>query len=298
MIRKLGGYFQISFITIILVIILFLMNTQFSHAYKTYRNHDKNFEMTTLKNLKKQLENEQRMGDDHNLCLKSITFFERYYKIPKNLLYAITIAESGKQNAKYNTLLPWPWVLNINGTPHYLQSQEEMFSLLQTKIQSGMTNIDVGCGQVNWKHHQNHFKHPKHICNPYYNVAYSAYLLSKHYNQTRNWNKAIAYYHSQTRKIGYPYLHKVGTIWKKINHNLGALPSTIPNYAFQNSEILKWKTAKNNLFRVPNYQTKKNFEEDRNPGFYNRNRNKMLYNKTQRSKIGRDKAIFKFSPFE
>lgn len=145
-----------------------------------------------------------------------IRFFEDYYSLPNSLLYALTIVESGRKSRISGKYEPWPWTLNVEGTAYFFENSQNLKRFFVNTINTGVTNIDVGCGQINWVYHKHHFKHPTHIINPVYNIAYSAYLLRKHYDKTWSWDKAVSLYHSGTPKLGKAYLKKVRSVLRAI----------------------------------------------------------------------------------
>ena len=155
---------------------------------------------------------------EHNKCLRAIRYYERKYNIPKDLLYSISVIESGKWLKTYNDRFPWPWALNVEGKPYYFSSKEETLDFLAEKLSQGVNNIDVGCSQINLRHHGDNFNRLEQILNPNYNVAYAAYFLSRNYEETDNWNKAVAHYHSRNKALGNKYLNKVKEVWQSLTN--------------------------------------------------------------------------------
>ena len=156
---------------------------------------------------------------EHMRCIEAIGYYEKKYNLPKNLLYAISIVESGSKSDKHGVVLPWPWTLNISGSSYFYQSPEKALVLLRQAVNKN-SQVDVGCAQINWHHHGHHFKNnPQHIFNPVYNVAYAAHFLTNNYLETKQWSKAVAYYHSRSVERGAAYANKVMKIWNKINND-------------------------------------------------------------------------------
>ena len=48
---------------------------------------------------------------------------------------------------------------------------------------------------------------------PQTNATYAGQLLSRLQNTHRSWSRAIAFYHSATRKFALPYLRRVQQLW-------------------------------------------------------------------------------------
>ena len=73
----------------------------------------------------------------------------------------------------------------------------------------GRRSIDVGCMQVNLFHHPNAFPDLETAFDPGANAAYAARFLSSLYGISKNWNLAVAAYHSQTQERGEEYQRRV-----------------------------------------------------------------------------------------
>ncbi len=155
---------------------------------------------------------------DHNHCVSAISIYEKKYGLPRGLLQSIALVESGLWSKSKKKLLPHPWSLNINGKSYYFKTQAEALAFFKSSLARGIENIDVGCGQVNWRvHGKYHFKKPENALNPTYNIAYAAYFLSKNFAETRNWRGAIAMYHSRSKEKGEEYYAKVKNAWQTVN---------------------------------------------------------------------------------
>ena len=152
--------------------------------------------------------------NDHLYCTNAIRFYEKHYKLPKNLLHALAIVESGKWNESLRMTTPWPWAFNVEGKSYFFKNRQEASHFLQKILATGKKSIDIGCGQINWHHHGHNFKRPEQLLNPVYNIAYSAYFLARNYSETKDWKQAIARYHSKTEDKGTEYMKKVYSVWK------------------------------------------------------------------------------------
>lgn len=155
---------------------------------------------------------------DHLTCLRAIRFYEQKYNIPKNLLHAVTLVESGRWFKEIGIFLPHPWTLNVSGKPYYFSNKKEANAFLQKSINDGIKSIDVGCGQININFHGHFFEKIDNLLNPVYNIAYAAYFIFMNYAKTNNWYKAVALYHSSTPELGSNYLQKVIKTTKDIRN--------------------------------------------------------------------------------
>ena len=140
------------------------------------------------------------------------------HNIPPGLLSAISIIESGKKATGHEDLVAWPWVINVNGKPEYYKTKTDAVKSLNKHLEAGKLNIDVGCMQVNYRHHGAEFRSPTYMMDPRQNVDYAAKFLMELRRQHGSWTKAVGHYHSATLKHQTPYRHKVYKKWQKVRH--------------------------------------------------------------------------------
>lgn len=132
--------------------------------------------------------------------------------IPPNVIYAIAMHES---RLKYGDGVkrPYPWTININGNPPVplrFSSREEASSKLQSLIRSGITNVDVGAMQVNYKYHGHSVARPEHLLDPKTNLMVAAVILSEHMRRNNgDQARAVADYHNRSPVIGGTYAARV-----------------------------------------------------------------------------------------
>lgn len=150
------------------------------------------------------------------LCTKHFPEQERLNGIPTHLLAAIASVESGRWNEELNMALPWPWTINVEGKGYYFGSKAEAVSKVKALLKSGIRSIDVGCMQVNLKHHPNAFATLDQAFDPHYNVVYAAKFLRTNYEDMRSWTRAAAAYHSKAPKEGKKYLTQIENTWSTI----------------------------------------------------------------------------------
>lgn len=143
-------------------------------------------------------------------------FFARYehkFDLPDGILKAISIRESGRWSHRKQAKLPWPWTVNVDGKGYYFHSKQSAIKEVNQMIRRGVNNIDVGCMQISRKYHKDAFRNLNQLFEPKYNIAYAAKLLRDNYNQTENWERAIADYHSKHTRRGSRYAKRVIKIW-------------------------------------------------------------------------------------
>lgn len=114
--------------------------------------------------------------------------------VPQPLLIAIGLVESGRSHQEF--FRPWPWTLNVNGQPYYFQSQYAAWNALESFVDQGFTNIDVGMMQLNWRYHRQEFQNNWDMLSPKKNLKVAASLLRKHWEGSRLWIDAAGRYHA------------------------------------------------------------------------------------------------------
>ena len=150
-------------------------------------------------------------------CTPYIQRAEKKYKIPRGLLMAIAMVESGKNGR------PWPWALNVGGEGIYPATYEEATRYLRQNDGTARPDVAVGCMQVYVAYHGKKFSAPEWMLHPEYNVAYAAQLLRKLYATHGNWTEAVAFYHASTNKRAqYDY---VCSVFARLNKIRGTKPS-------------------------------------------------------------------------
>jgi len=151
-----------------------------------------------------------------NICRTAITVAEINNKIPGELLQAISLIESGKWNEKEKNLIAWPWTVTVEGKGHYLNNFNEAYATIRKYQKKGVTNIDVGCLQINLAAHGKNFIDVKEILDPVNNVAYGASFLTHLRGREHSWTRAVKFYHSAKRMYHMPYSKKVIKKWQNL----------------------------------------------------------------------------------
>lgn len=118
----------------------------------------------------------------------------RIERIPPLILYGVALQESAQLFGKH--ALPYPWTLNVAGTPRRFQTYESAVSGLRTNVAKGITSVDCGLMQVNWRYHSRKLGTFYQALDPYPNLRAGALILREEYARTGDWFKAIGRYHS------------------------------------------------------------------------------------------------------
>lgn len=166
------------------------------------------------------------------LCLHAIAQTERREVwLPSGLLHSIALVESG-YSPPDGGWVPWPWTINSPAGSFYLDSRREAIAKVEELQRRGISNIDVGCMQINLHFHPDAFNSLDEAFRPASNVAYAARFLEQLYGAHRDLFQAVGRYHSATPKRRDAYARKVFARWDKdtgielpSRHGLGA-PAT------------------------------------------------------------------------
>jgi hypothetical protein len=147
------------------------------------------------------------------LCRAAIQAAERAAGIPAQLLMAIGRTESGRRDPETGAFHPWPWTINAEGRGHFFPTKAAAIAAVQQLQAQGVRSIDIGCMQVNLRHHPDAFPNLEAAFDPLTNARYAARFLTE-LNSTRNdWQRAAAAYHSQTPEFAEPYRARVMAAW-------------------------------------------------------------------------------------
>ena len=107
------------------------------------------------------------------------------------------------------------YALNISGRPIFLTNKDIALKTIRDALDAGITNIDIGVAQVNYKWHQNNFNSIEDMLSPEGNLKYAAQLLLKLKQAHGDWHTAIRRYHSAKPKYHRQYSRKVVLCWVK-----------------------------------------------------------------------------------
>lgn len=134
---------------------------------------------------------------------KYIAAVEQRNEIPRGLLSAIVSIESG-----FN-----PTAINIEGKTVTINDKSEAIKTIKNALNQGVTNIDIGIAQINYRWHKDNFNNIEEMINPTANIEYAAKLLSSLFKQHGTWHKAIRHYHSANPNHHNQYSRKVVIAW-------------------------------------------------------------------------------------
>jgi hypothetical protein len=153
----------------------------------------------------------------NDLCNQAAKKAETEAKIPRNLLTAISLAESGRWDERLKASFAWPWTVTNGASATYYPTKEEAIEGVKALRKAGKTNIDVGCMQINLFHHPNAFETLEDAFDPTVNVGYASRFLAGLQKETDSWAEAAGRYHSaDPTKLG-SYRDKVLGLWERVS---------------------------------------------------------------------------------
>ncbi|MDH3593349.1 MAG: transglycosylase SLT domain-containing protein [Rhodospirillales bacterium] len=153
--------------------------------------------------------------DPWALCAEHAGAAARRSGLPHHLLGAIAKVEAGRWNAAEGAVIAWPWTVTAEGRGRYLPSRAAALAEVRTLRARGLSNIDVGCLQVNLRYHPEAFASLEDAFDPARNAAYAAGYLARLRQETGSWTTAIGRYHSRTPRLSGPYRLKVFRAWRE-----------------------------------------------------------------------------------
>jgi hypothetical protein len=164
------------------------------------------------------------------MCDIFIARQEKACGIPQNLLKAISLRESGKKVGR--SMVAWPWTINVNGIGYTYSSKEEAINAVENFRKKGAKSIDVGCMQINLKHHPLAFRNLSEAFDPQTNVMYAANFLGNLKNQYGSWFNAVAHYHSASPRFHTPYRQGVIRQWETLRRQYGIKMPALQDVSF------------------------------------------------------------------
>lgn len=103
--------------------------------------------------------------------------------------------------------------INVSGKSIIASSSHEAFSLIDNARDNGISNIDVGVMQINYRWHADGFANTQEMLNPKRNIEYAAKLLKSLKARHGTWYEAVKYYHSVKPEHHKQYSRKVVMQW-------------------------------------------------------------------------------------
>lgn len=153
-------------------------------------------------------------------CYNAISRASQKMGVPQAVMLAISLTETGKKiGGKIN---PWPWTVNMEGAGVWFETREQALAYVNAEFQRGARSFDVGCFQINYKWHHQHFNSIEDMFDPDINATYAAKYLRDLYAETGSWAKAAGYYHSRTPEYAQRYTKRFASYLAKLGGDVNA----------------------------------------------------------------------------
>ena len=116
-----------------------------------------------------------------NTCDVAASSASFHKNVPSSILRGITRLETGRtQNGK---LEPWPWTINDRGKGYWFPDKISAVNHAKSLILQNVRSFDIGCFQINYRWHGEHFNSVEDMFNPTTNAAYAATFLNQLFHE-------------------------------------------------------------------------------------------------------------------
>lgn len=136
-------------------------------------------------------------------CLDHIVDAEKEFNIPKGILLAVSLVESGGGGT------PSPFIMNVRGRVMFPRTEAEAATYLRDNQGNLRGNVYAGCMQLSLAHHKQAFRPVEKIVNPEANVRYAAKYLVSLRRETGSWAAAVTRYNGSSGVKAAAYQCKV-----------------------------------------------------------------------------------------
>lgn len=143
------------------------------------------------------------------LCRAATAAVEREAGLPPRLLSAMARVESGRRDPDSGRFHPWPWTINAEGRGNFFPTKAAAVAAVQALQAQGVRSIDVGCMQINLRHHPNAFATLEEGFDPVANARYAARFLKDLQATRGDWMRSASHYHSQTPELAEAYRARI-----------------------------------------------------------------------------------------
>lgn len=155
------------------------------------------------------------LGPSDKICANATRHAEEEYRLPKHLLFAMSLKETGRWNDERKESYTWPWTVTSGGKGRHYPTVFAAMAEVRRLLAKGTTNIDVGCMQINLRYHGTAFEDLAEAFDPLKNTDYAARFLTELKERHGSWRDAIEHYHSGNSVRGKNYRDAVTKLQQK-----------------------------------------------------------------------------------
>ena len=156
------------------------------------------------------------------LCRNAAIKSADRHGVPREVMLAITLVETRTNRGGRSG--PWPWTVNVAGKGDWFDSRAAALIHAQRALARGEKSFDVGCFQLNYKWHGQHFASIDEMFEPAPSGDYAARFLKSLHGETGDWIKAAGFYHSRTARHAKRYR---GLVARAVKSMGGKVPETV-----------------------------------------------------------------------
>lgn len=155
------------------------------------------------------------LGPSDKACANATRHAEEEYRLPKHLLFAISLKETGRWHDERKESYTWPWTVTSGGKGRHYPTVFAAMAEVRRLLATGTTNIDVGCMQINLRYHGTAFEDLAEAFDPLKNADYAARFLIELKERHGSWRDATEHYHSGNSVRGKNYRDAVSKLQQK-----------------------------------------------------------------------------------
>lgn len=130
--------------------------------------------------------------------------------VPADILGALTLTETGRR--RDGVVEPWAWSVNAEGTGTWFDEPDRALAFAEDRVAQGRRNLDIGCFQLNYRWHGEHFGSVAEMFDPLQNARYAARFLGQLHAETGDWRRAAGAFHSRSPAEAEKYLARFDTL--------------------------------------------------------------------------------------
>lgn len=143
------------------------------------------------------------------LCRNAAIAAADRHGVPREVMLAITQVETRTKRGGQSG--PWPWTVNVAGRGDWFDSRAAALLHAQQALAGGEKSFDVGCFQLNYRWHGEHFASVDAMFDPGVSGDYAARFLKDLHAESGDWIAASGHYHSRTPVHATRYRNLVAT---------------------------------------------------------------------------------------
>lgn len=155
-------------------------------------------------------------ADPSTICERAAVLAASESGVPISVLKAISLTETGRERG--GVARPWPWTVNMEGKGLWFETEEAALAYAEEHFKRGARSFDVGCFQINYKWHHEHFDSIEDMFDPASNARYAARFLTELFAEKGTWEAAAGAYHSRTPEFAERYTARFAAYRSALRH--------------------------------------------------------------------------------